>query len=145
MRNTLILLTLVTLFLIWTFVINPKKVELTDPVRVLQGVSLARPFKAAVAEYYQKHHKLPTSEDWRAMTAIAVDLSQSAVRSIKVGEETPGVIEIRYYGAPGLKNPVALEGQVIRLIPEIMNNQIAWTCFGTLSSELLPRGCVHQQ
>lgn len=142
MNRRLVILILFAVVLIWTFVLFPSKIELTDRTKVLQGVSLAKPYKAAIAGYWQSNAQFPAKEDWDPGSLVSAErLEKSLVKSIIIGEETSGSISIYFTNSRDPKMPVGIEGKKIVLIPSAQNGVVSWTCKGTLTEELLPVPC----
>jgi hypothetical protein len=142
MKKILISLVLALIVLSWNFIFTDKKVVLTIPARVLQGLSQAIPYKIAVEKYWSQTATLPVYEDWiQESQQINVDLSQSIVKSIEVGKDGPGVITVLYTVRPGLGSAAEIDGRRINLVPVIQNEKLDWTCVGTFEVDLLPRNC----
>jgi hypothetical protein len=142
MNRALIILILIAIVLSWNFIFADKQVGLTDQARVLQGLSTALSYKTAVASYWGQNGKLPAAEDWlKSSPRIAVDLSQTIVSAIEVGQDGPGVISVLYTARPGLESPVLLDGKKINLIPAVQDGKLEWICKGSVDASLLPRNC----
>jgi len=126
----------------WNFIFSDKKVVLTIPARVLQGLSQAIVYKTAVEKYWSQTATLPVYEEWiQESQQINVDLSQSIVKSIEVGKDGPSVITVLYTVRPGLGSAAEIDGRKINLIPVIQNGKLDWNCVGTFGIDLLPRNC----
>jgi len=142
MKKILILLLLALVVLLWNFIFTDKKVVLTTPARVLQGLSQAITYKTAVEKYWEQTATLPVYEDWiQGSQQINVDLSQSIVKSIEVGKDGPGVITVLYTVRPGLGSAAEIDGRKINLVPVARNEKLDWSCVGTFGVDLLPRNC----
>ena len=142
MKKKLPLLILVIIVLCWNFVFTEKTVGLTDQAKVLQGLSMAISFKAAVGNYWDKNKTLPSNVDWNNENpGVVVDLSQTIVNSIQVGEDGPGVISVLYGARPGLESPTEIDGKKINLIPGVQDGRLIWACEGTITTNLLPKNC----
>ena len=59
MNRRLIILVLLALVLVWNFVLFPSKIEFSDRARVLQGISLAKPYKEVIANYWKSESEFP--------------------------------------------------------------------------------------
>ena len=103
------------LFLGWNFVIpTDKKVDLTDPAKVLQGLSQALKYKLAVRQYWQKHDEFPTAADWQKLeTRPNVDISRSLVTDINVGELRPGAITVYFSNKDVINVETNIDGKQI--------------------------------
>lgn len=142
MSKTLIILIIAVIALCWNFVFTGKKVGLTDRAKVLQGLSSAIAYKTAVRKFWEEKGMLPSDEDWdREKQKVVVDLSQSIAESIKVGEDGPGVISVYYAASQDLESSAEIDGKKINLIPGVQGEKLVWTCLGTISLKLLPKGC----
>lgn len=142
MKGSLVFLILVILFLGWKFVLSPGKLEFTDRAKVLQGLSLALDHKEAVRDYWKANGVLPGARDWNDNTA-AVDISQSIVGSIRVGETGPGVISVHYAAKPEFEIPDTITGTRIDLVPVTRDDDLVWQCEGTVPEDYLPNRCRH--
>jgi hypothetical protein len=141
-KKTLIPLVLIIIVLSWNFVFTEKKVGLTDQARVLQGLSSAIAYKTAISNYWAQKGRLPSYNDWiQEKPEVSVDISQTIVKSIQVGEDGPGVISVLYTAKPGLDSPAGIDGKKINLIPRIQAAKLVWDCKGTLALDLLPARC----
>ena len=68
-----------------------------DKLWVLKGISLAQPYKAAVAEYVSRTQAFPGKDDLaKERITVKVGFDRTAVDSITVGEDGPGVISIHF-------------------------------------------------
>jgi len=142
MNRALIILVLAVIVLSWNFIFTERKVGLTDQARVLQGLSSALAYKTAVIKYWNQNGKLPDHSDWlQANTQVSVDLGQTIVRAIEVGNDGPGVISVHYTARPGLDSPALVEGKKINLIPAVRDRRLDWVCLGNIDVSLLPRQC----
>ena len=142
MNRRLAILILFTLVLVWNFVLFPSKIEFSDRTRVLQGLSFAKPYKDAIADYWKANGQFPTQEEWKSETLVSDEvLDKSLVGSILVSEEAPGSISV-YYTSRKDPNVLAdIEGKKIILIPFVDSAEIKWSCKGTLPEDLLPLAC----
>jgi Pilin (bacterial filament) len=143
MNKTLIILILAVIVLSWNFVFtDSKKVELTDPTKVLQGLSMAIKYKIAVKEYWREKESLPEAEEWQKTgKKVEVDIGKSLVKSIEVGADGPGVISVYFTNKETINVEKDIEGTKILLIPEAKGKRLAWTCKGTIDKEYLPAKC----
>ncbi len=143
MNKTLIVLILAIVVLSWNFIFSSeKKVELTDAAKVLQGLSLAIPYKAAVRKYWQEQGRLPLQEDSLSLSSnIKVDLSHSLASSITLADDGPGVISVYFANKDTIKVSSNINGNKIMLEPFIINGKLDWSCRGTVSAALLPKAC----
>ena len=145
MYKTLIILILAIVFLSWHFIFTPeKKVDLTDQVKILQGVSMAMNDKLAVIKYWKENKTLPDLAAWqRELKGNQVDLSQSLVEKIVVAEEIPGAISIYFKNKETNKIEKDINGKKIMLIPVVVDNTLDWICKGNLYRDLLPKRCKY--
>lgn len=142
MNRRLVILILFTLVLVWKFVLFPSKIELTDRTKVLLGISLAKPYKEAIAGYWESKGHFPAKEDWDTGSLVSSEkLGKSLVESIIVGEEVSGSISIYFTSSRDPNVPTDIEGKKVILIPSAQNGIVSWTCKGTLTKELLPISC----
>jgi len=142
MKGRFVLLILVTLVLIWNFVISSSKLELSDRAKVLQGISLTKPYKEAIAAYWQSESQFPTKEDWKSgKLALAETLEKSLVETIIVGEETPGSISVYFTSRKVPNAPAGIEGKKVVFTPFAQEGKVTWRCKGTLAEDLLPVPC----
>jgi pilin len=142
MNRRLIVLILFALVLFWKFVLFPSKLELSDRAKVLQGISLARPYKEAIVNYWKSKTEFPGKEDWQSESLISVEiLDKSLLESIVVGEEAPGSISLLYTSRKDLNAPAYIEGKKVVLTPSAKGGEVIWSCKGTLPEELLPVPC----
>ena len=142
MNRRLVVLILFALVLVWTFVLFPSKIELTDRTKVLQGVFLAKPYKEAIAGYWKSNAQFPAKEDWDTGGLVSAEkLEKSLVESIIVGEEAPGSISVYFTSSKVPNAPTGIEGKKVILTPSVKNEVVSWTCKGTLKENLLPVPC----
>ncbi len=142
MNRRLVVLILFALVLVWTFVLFPSKIELTDRTKVLQGVFLAKPYKEAIAGYWKSNAQFPAKEDWDpGSLASAEKLEKSLVESIIVGEEVSGSISVYFTSSRVPNAPAGIEGKKIVLTPSAQAGVVSWSCKGTLKENLLPVPC----
>jgi len=142
MNRRLIILILLALVLVWNFVLFPSKIEFSDRARVLQGISLARPYKEAIAEYWQSKAQFPVMEDWDPGSLVSAEkLEKSLVESIIVGEEASGSISVYFTSRRDPNMSAGIEGKKIVLTPSAQDGKVTWRCKGTLAEDLLPAPC----
>ncbi len=142
MNRRLVILILFALVLVWKFVLFPSKIELTDRTKVLLGISLAKPYKEAIAGYWASKGQFPAKEDWNTDSLVSSEkLKKSLVESIIVGEEASGSISIYFTSSRDPNVPTNIEGKKVMLIPSTQNGVVSWTCKGTLTNDLLPISC----
>ena len=143
MNKTLVFLIIAMLVLSWNFVFtDSKKIDLTDPTKVLQGLSMALNYKVAVKEIWQTSGILPDAEEWRkADKKMNVDISKSLVKSIEVGADGPGVITVYLMNKETIKLAKDITGKKALLIPVVKGEHLVWSCKSTLDNEFLPKKC----
>lgn len=142
MNKTLIILVFIGLILVWKFVLFPEKLDFTDRVKVLQGLTMAAAYKQAIAKYWQENDTLPTAEQWNSLeTKVAVDLGSSIVQSIKVAEEVPGGITVYYSNVRDQAVAPEISGKSLSLTPHARDGKLEWSCKGTVPAEYLPKPC----
>jgi len=142
MSKTLIILLIAMAFLLWKFVLFPEKLDFTDKMKVLQGLTLAKSHKQAVIKYWQANKTFPSEEQWQADgPEMNVNLGNSIVSKITVGEKTPGSITLYYSNSrdPGLAPQIS--GKSLNLSPYEYNGKIEWSCKGDIPEEFLPKAC----
>lgn len=134
---------LAVIVLSWNFVFTDnKKLDLTDPAKVLQGLSMAIKYKMAIKEYWQEKGELPEAEEWqKAGKKFNVDISKSLVKDIVIGADGPGVISVYFTNKKTVKLGKDIDGRKVMLIPEAKDKRLVWTCKGTLQQEYLPDKC----
>lgn len=134
---------LAVIVLSWNFVFtDSKKIELTDSVKVLQGLSMALKYKMAIKDYWKATGSLPDAEAWlKSGKKIEVDLSKSLVKSIEVGVDGAGVISVYFTNKDTTKVEKEIDGTKVMLIPEPKGERLTWGCKGTLEKEYLPTKC----
>lgn len=144
MKKILVVLVLGILYLGWNFVVSTdKKVDLTDPAKVLQGLSQAIKYKLVVRQYWQQHNAFPTAADWQQLeTPPQVDISRSLVTDIRVGEQRPGAITVYFSNKDVINVAADINGKHITLIPVVINERLDWTCQGDMNRELMPEACT---
>lgn len=147
MKKVLVILILGILYLGWTFIFTTeKKVDLTDPAKVLQGLSQAIKYKLAVRQYWQQQDRFPTAEDWQQFEdAPRVDVSSSLVTDIRVGELRPGAITVYFSNKDVINVAADIKGKSITLIPVLVNDRLDWICQGDMNRELMPEACIEKQ
>jgi hypothetical protein len=142
MNRRLLVLILFALVLVWNFVLFPSKIEFSDRTKVLQGLSFAKPYKVAIADYWIAEGQFPAQEDWKSEILISTEiLDKSLIESIVVGEEVPGSISLLYTSRKDPKAVTDIQGKKIVLTPSANDAGITWKCTSTLPEELLPLAC----
>ena len=142
MNRRLIVIILLALVLIWNFVLFPSKIEFSDRARVLQGISLAKPYKEAITNYWKSESELPGEEDWQSESLISFEvLDKSLLESIVVGEEAPGSISLLYTSRKDPNAPADIQGKKVVLTPFVNDAGVTWRCTSTLPEDLLPLAC----
>lgn len=142
MNRRLLILILFTLVLVWNFVLFPSKIEFSDRTKVLQGLSFAKPYKEAIADYWKAKGQFPVQEEWKSETLVSDEiLDKSLVESIIVSEEAPGSISIYYTKRKDSSVLVDIEGKKLVITPSIEAGELKWKCKGTLAEDLLPAAC----
>lgn len=142
MNRRLVILILITLVLVWKFVLFPSKIEFSDRTRVLQGLSFAKPYKEAIADYWQAKGQFPVQEEWKLDALISDEiLDKSLVESIIVSEEAPGSISIYFTKRKDSSVLVDIEGKKLVITPSVEGVEVKWKCKGTLPGDLLPAAC----
>ena len=142
MNRRLVILILFTLVLVWNFVLFPSKIEFSDRTKVLQGLSFAKPYKKAIADYRKAKGQFPIQEEWKSETLVSDDmLDKSLVESIVVSEEAPGSISIYYTKRKDSSVLIDIEGKKLVITPSVEDGEVKWKCKGTLAEDLLPAVC----
>ena len=142
MNRRLIVLIFLALVLVWNFVLYPSKIEFSDRARVLQGISLAKPYKEAITNYWKSESELPGEEDWQSESLISFEvLDKSLLESIVVGEEAPGSISLLYTSRKDPNAPADIQGKKVVLTPFVNDAGVTWRCTSTLPEDLLPLAC----
>ena len=128
-------------FLLFAYILRPSS-DYMEKLFVVKGISLAADYKKAVSDYLADHRELPTGEDWIEMSpAVQVNLDESAVDRITVGDDGPGTVTI-YYSTDKLADaPPAINNTRIILTPQVFSGKITWTCKGTMPEEYRPNAC----
>ena len=109
---------------------------------MLQGLSYAKPYKVAIADYWNDKGQFPAREEWKSGALVSTEiLDKSLIESIVVGEEVPGSISLLYTSRKDQKATADIEGKKIVLTPLANNAEITWKCTSTLPQELLPLAC----
>ena len=144
MNKTLIVLILLIIVLSWNFIFtSEKKVDLTDQAKILQGLSQAISYKAAVNQHWREKFKLPTLADWQTdYKNINIDTSKSLVEKIETGDA--GVITVYFKNKQAIHVTEDIDGRKIVLTPTIVNNKLSWICTGNISPVLLPKRCQYK-
>lgn len=142
MNKTLIVLSLIGVVLIWKFVLFPEKLDFTDSVKVLQGLTMSTAYKQAIADYYKEEKELPSAEQWKLKGPdISVDLGKSIVSEIKIAETVPGSITVYYSNAHDQTIDPVISGKSLTLTPAVYNGKLDWSCKGNMPAEYLPKRC----
>jgi hypothetical protein len=147
MNKTLVILILAVIVLSWNFVFtDSKKVEYTDPAKVLQGLSSAIKYKRAVLSYWQEKQVLPDKETWQKEgKKVEVDISKSLVKEIEVGVDAPGAITVHFMNKETIPLEKDIEGAKIILIPAVSGERLVWSCKGTMHKDYMPKKCEQNQ
>lgn len=142
MKKGLNFLIIICLVFFIGFALFPGKLDYTDKAKVLQGLSLGAAYKEAVINYWKEFGHFPSTEDWDNYEGKAnVEFRKSLVNSIQVGEVGDGMITIYYTNSLDQTVPDDINGTKIVLSPKISNEQITWTCKGTMPIQYLPASC----
>jgi len=143
MNKTLVILVLAVIVLSWNFVFtDKKKVDLTDPARVLQGLSQSLQYKLAVRDYWKEKKNLPDAETWaKEGKKVDVDTSKSLVKSIEVGVDAPGAITVYFTNKESIQLEKDIKGTKIVLIPKAEGERLVWSCRGTMHQAYMPKKC----
>lgn len=143
MSKTLVVLVLLVLVLSWNFVFtDKKKVDLTDPAKVLQGLSQSLKYKSAIIKYWKEKKTLPDAEIWaKEIKGISVDTSKSLVKLIEVGVDAPGAITVYFTNKETIPLEKDIEDTKIILIPEVKGERLVWSCRGTMHQAYMPKKC----
>jgi Pilin (bacterial filament) len=143
MNKTLVILILAVIVLSLNFVFtDKKKVDLTDPAKVLQGLSQGVNYKMAVFEYWKEKNVLPDAETWiKEGKHFEVDTSKSLVKDIEVGVGAPGSVTVTFMNKETIKLEKDVEGKKIILIPEVKGERLIWKCIGTMYKDYMPKKC----
>lgn len=143
MNKTLIVLILAVIILSWNFIFtDSKKLDLTDPARVLQGLSIAIKYKIAIKDYWKEKGVLPSAEEWqKSSKKIEIDFTKSLVKNIDVGVDGPGAITVYFTNKQNVSIATDINGTKIVLKPEIKGDKLDWLCNGTMTKDLMPKAC----
>ena len=142
MSKTLIVMIILGLLLTWKFILFPEELEFTDKMKVLKGLILAKSYKEAVGKYWQEKQLFPNEEQWTDDgPMLDVDLGNSIVSTIKVGDKAPGSITVYYSNARDQNLDPGISGKSLSLTPYVHNGVIEWSCKGNVPVEFLPRPC----
>ncbi len=143
MNKTLVILILVVIVLSWNFIFtDSKKIDLTDPAKVLQGLSQSMQYKVAVKDYWKEKKSLPDAEMWaKEGKKINVDTSKSLVKNIEVGIDAPGAITVHFTNKETIQLEKDIEGTKIILVPEVKGERLIWSCRGTMDQAYMPKKC----
>lgn len=143
MIKTLVILILAVIVLSWNFVFTDnKKVDLTDPAKVLQGLSHAIKYKRGVREYWKVKKVLPDAAQWaKEGKKFESDYSKSLVERIEVGVDAPGSVKIFFMNKKSIKLEKNVNGTNITLMPKVNGESLIWSCIGTLPQEYMPKKC----
>ncbi len=142
MNKTLVILVIAGLFLTWKFILFPEKLDFTDKMKVLQGLTLTKTYKEAVALYWQEKKIFPSEEQWiKEGSALKVDLGNSIVSAIRVAETAPGSITVYYSNARDQNLAAEISGKSLSLTPHVHNGVIEWSCKGDVPVAFVPAPC----
>ena len=142
MNKTLIILVIIGLVLAWKFVLFPQKLDFTDKMKVLHGLTLARGYQDAITRYWQEKQHFPDARQWQDdVPAVAVDLARSIVGSIRVAEQSPGSITLYYSNTRDSALAPAISGRSLTLTPYLQDGVLLWSCQGNVPAEFLPKHC----
>ena len=143
MNKTLVVLILAAIILSWNFIFtDSKKIELTDPAKVLQGLSTAIKYKIAIKDYWKEKGVLPGTEEWqKSGNKIEIDFTKSLVKNIGVGIDGPGAITVYFINKDTINIASNINGTKIVLKPEVKGDKIDWLCSGTMTKDLMPKAC----
>lgn len=141
MNKTLNFLFIILFIIVLAYLASPDR-EYTDKLWVLKGVSLAQPYKAAVIEYIQRTGELPGAGDIeQEKIFVRVDFANTAVETITIGEDKPGLVTV-HYSTNGIDSaPVEIDKQKIILSPTLSGNKLSWSCSGTMPVQFIPVIC----
>ena len=147
MSKTLVVLVLAVIVLSWNFIFtDKKKVELTDPAKVLQGLTHGIKYKSAVLAYWQERKKLPDAETWQKQDKqIESDLSKSLIDKIEIGVDAPGSVTFTFRNKETIQVEKDINGTKIILIPKTKGERLSWTCSGTMPQEYMPKKCTQDE
>jgi hypothetical protein len=142
MNKSLIILVIIGIILFWNFVLFPEKLDFTDRVKVLQGLTMSSAYKRAIVEYWKENKALPTAEQWQERAfAIKVDLGKSIVSEIKIAEIAPGSITVYYTNARDPSIDAAISGKYLSLKPYESKGVLEWSCKGNVPVDYTPKPC----
>ncbi len=142
MSKTLIVLIVIGLVLTWKFVLFPEKLDFTDKMKVLQGLTLAKSYKTAISNYWRENDVFPDREQWMSeVPKIEFDPGKSIVSDIKVAEKAPGSITVYYSNVRDPYLAPEISGKSLSLTPYIDNGVLQWSCKGDVPLEFLPAAC----
>ena len=112
----------------------PTYQEFMVRARVGEGLELAAPAKAAVADYYMTEKAFPTSNALAGLP-VATQISGDAVTSVTVS--TGGGIYILYNAKVGAGT------MRLRLVPSVVAGSIKWTCsrYNGFTVNQVPKMC----
>jgi type IV pilus assembly protein PilA len=97
----------------------------TVRAQVTEGLNLADGWKTAVAEYYANNGTWPTLANLAGGTAVASTGKYVGSVTVIVG----GVIQATYSNVAPFQANLAINGQILALIPYTnTNNDIVWVC-----------------
>lgn len=143
MSKILVILILAVVVLSWNFIFtDKKKVDLTDPAKVLQGLSHAIKYKSAVRDYWKEKKVLPDAELWQKQDKkVESDYSKSLVEKIEIGVDAPGSVTVSFMNKENIKLDKNINGTSIILIPQVTGERLTWSCSGTMPQEYMPKKC----
>ena len=147
MSKVLIILILTVVVLSWNFVFtDTKKVDLTDPAKVLQGLTHAIKYKRAVLDYWKENKVLPDAEVWaKDGKKVESDISKSLVEKIEIGIDGPGSVSVTFVNKETIKLEKNIDGTKIILTPEAKGERLIWSCIGTMPQEYMPKKCKKEK
>ena len=142
MKKQLNFMFFILFIVILAWLLSPSK-STREKLWVLKGISLAQPYKAAVAEYVSRKQTFPEGNDLEEeKIRVKVSFDRTAVESILVGEDGPGVISIHYSASRANAAPQEIDNAVIYLTPFLSEDRIRWTCTAAeMPKELTPAVC----
>jgi len=141
MKRQLNFLFIILFIIMLAYLLAPDK-EYTDRIRVLKGIAVAAPYRAAVNEYWRIKQVLPEPGDLELeKIRVRVNLEKTAVDSITVGKDRPGSVTV-FYSTKNLESaPAGLNNTRIILTPVPVTNKLVWSCKGTMPDAIIPQIC----
>jgi hypothetical protein len=142
MNKSLIILVIIGIVLFWKFVLFPEKLDFSDRVKILQGLTMSSAYKKAIADYWKENKALPTAEQWQQQASvIKVDLGKSIVSEIKIAEIAPGSITVYYTNVRDPSIDDAISGKNLSLTPYESQGILEWSCKGNVPLDYMPKPC----